>query len=87
MSNVIQLFRQEKAVNPLDPNAVVTFAVSDILASHAELARTIKALSKHLDALDYFTDSLSNSDTLALFKQETNRSRESLTNALVDLSQ
>jgi hypothetical protein len=33
----------------------VIFAVSDILASHADLTLTIKALSEHLDALDQIT--------------------------------
>ena len=84
MSNVIRMLRREKA---LDPEAVVTFAVNDILASHAELARAINALSKYLDTLDILTDSLSNSDNGAWLKQTTVRSRESLANALVDLSQ
>lgn len=86
-SNVIQMLRREKAARALDPETVVTFAVNDILASHAELARTINALSKYLDALDIFTNSLSSSDTRAWLKQTTTRSRESPTNALVDLSQ
>jgi hypothetical protein len=87
MSNVVQLFRREKAVSPSQPDTIVTFAVNDILASHAELVLTIKALSKHLDALEYFTDSLSrNSDARAWLKQETKRSRESLTKAVLDLS-
>lgn len=87
MSNAIQLFRQENAVGPLDPDTVVTFAVNDILASHVELTRTIKALSEHLDALDHFTDTLSNSDKRAWLKQQAKQSRDSLTNAVLDLSQ
>jgi hypothetical protein len=86
MSNVIQLSRQENAVGPLDPDTVVTFAVNDILASHAELTRTIKALSEHLDALDYLTETLSNSDKRAWLKQQAKRSRDSLSNAVLDLS-
>lgn len=87
MSNVIQLFRQENAVGPLDAETVVTFAVNDILASHPELTRIIKALSEHLDALDHFTDTLSNFDKRAWLKQQAKRSRDSLTNAVLDLSQ
>jgi hypothetical protein len=86
MNNVVQLFRQEKTVGPSDPDTIVIFAVSDILASHADLTLTIKALSEHLDALDHITDALSDSDTRARFKQEARRSRESLTNAMLDLS-
>ena len=87
MSNVIQFSRQEKIEDPLDPGAIVTFTVTDILASHAQLARTIKKLSTHLDALDHITDAVSDTDTRARFKQKAKRSRESLTKAMLDLSQ
>jgi hypothetical protein len=80
------LFRQEKIEGPSDPDTVVAIAVTDILASHAQLACTIKELSKHLDALNYITDALSDSDSRARFKREAKRSRASLTNALLDLS-
>ena len=86
MNNVVHLIRQGKIVSPSDPGTIVTLAVSDILASHADLALTIKALSEHLDALDQITDALSDSDTRARFKQEAKRSRKSLTNAMLDLS-
>jgi hypothetical protein len=69
MNDVVQLFRQEKTVGPSDPDTIVIFAVSDILASHADLTLTIKALSEHLDALDQITDAPSDSDTRARFKQ------------------
>jgi hypothetical protein len=48
--------------------------------------RTIKALSEHLDALDHITDALSDSDIRVRFRKEAKRSRESLTNAMLDLS-
>jgi hypothetical protein len=86
MNNVVQLFRQEKIVGPSDPDTIVMFAVTDILASHADLTLTIKALSEHLDALDRIIDVLSDSDTRARCEQEARRSRESLTNAMLDLS-
>ncbi len=69
-----------------DPDTLVIFALSDILASHADLTLTIKALSEHLDTLDHITDALSGADTRARLKQEARRSRESLTNAMLDLS-
>ena len=85
MNNVVQLFRQGKIVGPSDPDTIVIFAVTDILASRAELASTIKALSEHLDTLDHITDALSDSDTRACFKQAAKRGRESLANAMLDL--
>jgi hypothetical protein len=87
MSNVIRLFGRKKIEGPSDPDAIITFAVTDILASCAELARTIKALSEHLDTLDHITDALSDSDTRACFKEVAKRSRESLANAMLDLPQ
>jgi hypothetical protein len=86
MNNVVQLVGQEKIVGPSTPDTIVIFAVTSILASHADLALTIKALSEHLDALDQITDALSDSATRARFKQEARRSRESLTNAMLNLS-
>lgn len=86
MNNVAQLFKQQKIVGLSDPDTTAIFALTDILASHAELTLTIKALSGHLDALDHITDALSDSDTRARFKQEARRSRESLANAMLDLS-
>jgi hypothetical protein len=86
MNNVVQLSKQQKIVGLSDPDTIVIFALTDILTSHAELTLTIKALSGHLDALDHITDALSDSDTRARFKQEARRSRESLANAMLDLS-
>ena len=59
MNNVVQLFKQEKIVGLSDPDTIVILAVTDILASHADLTLTIKAISGHLDALDYIVDALS----------------------------
>lgn len=87
MSNVINLFGQRKIEDRSNPESMVTLAVADVLASHTELVRTIKELSKHLDVLDHITDAVSDPDVRVRFKQEAKRSRESLTNAMVDLSQ
>ncbi len=86
MNNAVRLFKQQKIAGLSNPDTMVTFALTDILASHAELTLTIKALSGHLDALDHITDALSDSDTRARFKQEARRSRESLANAVLDLT-
>jgi hypothetical protein len=59
MNNVVQVFRQEKTVGPSNHDTIVIFAVSDILASHADLTLTIKAPSAHLDALDQIVPWLS----------------------------
>ena len=48
MNNVVQLFKQQKIVGLSDPDIIVTFALTELLASHAELTLTIKALSGHL---------------------------------------
>jgi hypothetical protein len=85
-NNVVQLFRQQETVGLSGPDTIVIFGLTDILASHAELTLTIKALSGHLDALEHITDALIASDTRARFKQEARRSRESLANAMLDLS-
>jgi hypothetical protein len=87
MSNITQLFGQEKIESPAGPDRIVAIAVTDISASHAQLARTIKALSEHLDALDHITGGLSDSDTRARYQQVVRMSREGLTNAMLDLSQ
>ena len=86
MNNVVQLFRQAKIVGSSDPDTIVIFAVTDILASHADLTLTIKALSEHLNSLDRIVEGLSDSDTRARCEQEARRSRESLTSAMRDLS-
>jgi len=86
MNNAVRLFKQQKIAGLSNPDTMVTFALTDILASHAELTLTIKALAGHLDALDHITDALSDSDTRARFKQEARRSRESLANAVLDLT-
>ena len=52
MGNAVQLFGQEKIDGPLDLDTIVTLSVTDILASHAKLVRSIKELSEHLDALN-----------------------------------
>ena len=83
---MLQLFRPEKIEGSSDPDSIVTFAVKDILASHAQLGRTIQLLSKHLDTLDQITDAVSDSDVRAQFKDQARRSRECLANAMVSLS-
>jgi hypothetical protein len=87
MSNVFQLFGRDKVESQLDSESMATIAVTDILASHAQLAHAIKKLSKHLDALDHITDAVSDSDLRAQYQQDAKRSRESLMNAMLDLSQ
>jgi hypothetical protein len=59
----------------------VTIAVADILASNAQLARTVKEFSKHLDSVDDIIDALSDTETRNRLKQLTKLSRETLTNA------
>jgi hypothetical protein len=51
MSNVLQLFKQEKIENPPDPKTIVAIALASILSSKEQLARAVEELSKHLDAV------------------------------------
>ena len=88
MSNVVQLFKLKKIGDhsSADPNATVTIAVADILASYVQLDRTVKELSKHFGAVDHAIDGLGDLETknrLAQMKQTS----EALTTAMLDLSQ
>jgi hypothetical protein len=86
MGNAVQLFGQEKIDGPLDLDTIVTLSVTDILASHAELAYAIKELSEYLDALAQITRALSDSPARTRYQQMARKSRENLTNAMLDLS-
>ena len=65
----------------------MTIAVADILASNAQLARTVKEFSKHLDSVDDIIDALSDTETRNRLKQLTKLSRETLTNATFEFFQ
>jgi predicted ribosome quality control (RQC) complex YloA/Tae2 family protein len=86
MSNVFQLFEQRKIEKLSDPKTIVTVAVAKILASTVELARTVKELSKHLDALDHAIDAISDTDTRNQLKQVVKPESERLTDAMLELS-
>jgi hypothetical protein len=86
MSNVFQLFRQKKNENPSDPSTGVTIAVADILASSVQVGRTIKELSRHFDAVDRIIDAIGDTETRNRHEQSMKLSRETLTNATLELS-
>jgi hypothetical protein len=86
MSNVLQLHKQCKIKHPSGPKTVVIFTVADILASNVRLARTIKELSVHLDAVDHAIDGVSDTDARNRLKQVAKPARDRLTNAMLDLS-
>ena len=65
----------------------MTIAVADILASNAQLARTVKEFSKHLDSADDIIDALSDTETRNRLKQLTKLSLETLTNATFEFFQ
>jgi uncharacterized protein with PhoU and TrkA domain len=87
MSNVLQLFKQEKIENPPDPKTIVAIAVASILSSKEQLARAVEELSKHLDAVGHTIDALGNTDarTQVMYAAKLNRKR--LTKAMLELSQ
>jgi hypothetical protein len=87
MSNVFQLFRQEKIENPCDPKTVVTNAVANILSSSAQLSRAVEELSKRLDAVDHTIDALGEADSRTRFRQATKMSRKILTKVILEFSQ
>jgi hypothetical protein len=86
MGNAVQLFGQEKIDGPSDLDTIVTLSVTDILASHAKLVHPIKELSEHLDALDQTPVHLATRPARPRYQQMARKSRENLTNAMLDLS-
>src|SRR5471030_345754 len=89
MSNVVQLFKLKKIGDHSSayPNATVTIAVADILASYVQLDRTVKELSKHFGAVDHAIDGLGDLETKNLLAQSMKQTSEALTTAMLELSQ
>jgi uncharacterized protein with PhoU and TrkA domain len=87
MSNVLQLFKQERIENPPDPKTMVAIAVASILSSKDQLARAVGELSKHLDAVGHTIDALGDTDpgTRIICAAKLNRKR--FTKAMLELSQ
>jgi hypothetical protein len=86
MSNVVQLVRQQKKENPLNPNADLTIAVANILTTSADLGRALKELSARFNAMDWAVDALGNEETRASCKHAMTLSREGLIKATLELS-
>jgi len=87
MSNVIQLCKQKKVEDPADPETTATIAVANILFSNAQLARSIKELSIHIEALDRAIDAISDTNTRRQLKRMLKLACEGLTNAILKWSQ
>ena len=89
MSNVFQLSKLEKIGDHSsgDPNANVTIAVAEILASYVQLDRTIKELSKHFGAVDHAIDGLGDPESKNRLAQSMKQTSEALTTAMLELSQ
>jgi hypothetical protein len=89
MSNVVQLFNLKKIGDHSsgDPNANVTIAVADILASYAQLGRTVKELSKRFGAVDHAIDELGDLETKNRLAQSMKQTSEALTTAMLELCQ
>ena len=87
MSNVLQLFKQEKIENPPDPKTIVAIAVASILSSKEQLARAVEELSKHLDAVGHTIDALGDTDPRIRVIHAAKLNRKRLTKAMLELSQ
>ena len=70
-----------------DPNAKVTIAVADILASCVQLGRTVKELSKRFGAVDHAIDGLGDPETKNRLAQSMKQTSEAWTSAMLELSQ
>ena len=87
MSNVFPLFEQVTVEGPDDPRTRVTIAVTEIMASNAQLERRIKELSMHLDAIDIVIDALGEAGSQERLLQLTKNNREALMHASRELSE
>jgi hypothetical protein len=88
MSNVLQLFKQDKIKDdPSDYNADVAIAASGVLALSAQLGRAVKELSKQFDAVDRVIDALGDTETRTRHKRSMKLTRKALTSATLGLSQ
>jgi predicted TIM-barrel enzyme len=87
MSNVLQLFKQEKIENPPEPKTIVAIAVASILSSKGQLARAVEELSKHLDAVGQTIDALGDTDPRIRVVHAAKLDRKRLTKAMLELSQ
>jgi hypothetical protein len=87
MSNVLQLFKQEKIENPPEPKTIMAIAVASILSSKGQLARAVEELSKHLDAVGQTIDPLGDTDPRIRVVHAAKLDRKRLTKAMLELSQ
>ena len=86
MSNVLQLFKQEKIENPSGPKTIVAIAVASLL-SKEQMARAVEELSKHLDAVGHTIDALGDTDPRTRVIHAAKLNRKRLTKAMLELSQ
>jgi uncharacterized protein with PhoU and TrkA domain len=87
MSNVLQLFKQEKIENPPDPKIIVAIAIASILSSKDQLARAVEELSKHLDAVGHTIDALGDAEPGTRIIHAAKLNRKRFTKAMLELSQ
>jgi hypothetical protein len=87
MSNVLQLFKQEKIENPSDPKTIVAIADASILSSKDQLARKVEEFSKPLDAVGQTIDALGDTDPRNWVMHAAKLNREGLMKAMLELSQ
>jgi hypothetical protein len=88
MGNVIRLFaRRNDEFAPSEPETCFSTASTSILASSAQLVHAAKDLSKQFDAIENAIDTIDDAETRTRLKQSTKLSRETLSKAMLKLSQ
>ena len=87
MSNVLQLFKQEKIENSPDPKTIVAISIASILSSKDQVARAVEELSKHLDTVGQTIDALADTDPRIRVVHAAKLDRKRLTKAMFELSQ
>lgn len=87
MSNVFPLFTQATIESVADPRTQVTTAVTEIMASNAQLERRIKELLIHLDAIDLVIEALGEAGSHENFLQFSKNNRAALIRASRELSE
>ena len=88
MNNVVPLFARKNAeIVHSEPEAPIATAVTSIFASTGQLGHAVKELSKQFEAIENAIDTIDDTETRNRLKESTKLSRETLSKALLKLSQ
>jgi hypothetical protein len=88
MNNVVPLFARKNAEIVLSESEIcISTAVTNILALTRRLGHTVKELSKQFEAIEAAIDTIDDTETRNRLKESTELSRETLSKAVLKLSQ